>query len=72
MAGVNVQTLGGARDGAPPLGRAGFCNRWLLFPVHSTEVGTRLDFKVGGGGTNFKTLKASPCRVYRLVSLRIH
>jgi hypothetical protein len=53
-----------------------FCNRWMESFVRSTEVGTRLDFKVGGaravGWTIFKTLKAAPCCLYRLVSLRIH
>jgi hypothetical protein len=48
----------------------------LYLSVRSTEVGTRLDFEVDGaravGGTDFKTLKAAPCCVYRLVSLRIH
>jgi hypothetical protein len=72
---VNVLTLGGARCGAPPPGRGGFCNRWLFLSFRSTEVGTRMDFKVGGvravGWTIFKTLKAAPCCVYRLVSLRI-
>jgi hypothetical protein len=29
-------------------GEGGFCNRWLVLFVRSTEVGTRLDFKVGG------------------------
>jgi hypothetical protein len=54
----------------------GFCNRWLFLSVRSTEVGTLLDFKVGGaravGGAIFKTLKDAPCCVYRLVSLRIY
>jgi hypothetical protein len=72
---MNVRTLGGARCGAPPPGR-GFCNQLLFLSVRSTKLGTRLDFEVDGaravGGTNFKTLKAAPCCVYRLVSLRIH
>jgi hypothetical protein len=73
---VNVRTLGGARCGAPPPERGGFYNQWLFLSVRSIEVGIRLDFKVGGaravGETFFKTLKAAPCCVYRMVPLRIH
>jgi hypothetical protein len=45
---VNVRTLGGAQCGTPPMGRWGFCKRWLIWTVRSTGVGTFSDFKVGG------------------------
>jgi hypothetical protein len=67
---------GAGRWSAPPLGKGGFCNRCLFLSVRGTKVGTRLDFEVDGargvGGTDLKTLKAAPCCVYRMVSLRIH
>jgi hypothetical protein len=71
-----VRTLGGARCGAPLLGRGVFCKRGVRLFIRSTRVGTCSDFEVGGaiavGEMRLKTLKVAPCYVYRLVSLRIH
>jgi hypothetical protein len=72
----NVRTLGGARCGAPFPGRGAFCKRRVLLFIRNTVAGTCSDFEVGGaiavGEKKFKTLKAAPYCVYRLVSLRIH
>jgi hypothetical protein len=72
---MNVRTLGGARFPAP-LGEGDFGKRWFILTDRSTGVGTLSDFKVGGaravGETIVKTLRAAPCCVYRMVSLRIH
>jgi hypothetical protein len=83
--GVGLEDVGGeherpdARWGAvwrAAPGEGGFCKRWLILSVRSIGVGTCPVFKVGGaiavGETKFKSLRAAPCCVYRLVSLRIH
>jgi hypothetical protein len=83
--GMGLEDVGGGRErpdarwgavwrAAP--GEGDFCNRWCDLSARSTEVGTILDFKVGGaravGWTIFKNLKAAPCCVYRMVTLRIY
>jgi hypothetical protein len=64
------------RCGAPPLRRGVFCKRGVFLSNRSTKAGTCVEFEVGGarvvGETKFKTLKATPCCVYRPMSLRIH
>jgi hypothetical protein len=62
-----------ARGAAPPLGKGFFLIDDWFYSLRSTEVGTRLDFKVGGaravGGMIFKILEHAPCCVYCAVSL---
>jgi hypothetical protein len=80
---MGLMDVGGGRERPDALWvwRAGpvegdFCKRWRILWVRFTEVGTRLDLKVGGaevvGGTDFEFWKVAPCCVYRLVPLQIH